>query len=106
MFFSSSGRLAAASSGVELLHRKRFAGQAGLDEEEVFAGDQAEVGGDHVAGGQFHDVAGDQVAERHLPRLAVADHGGRDADHGLELGGGVVGPRLLNEVAGPRPGPP
>ena len=35
--------------------------------------------------------------------FAVADHGGRDADHGLELRGRIVGPRLLRRTEGPRP---
>ena len=46
---------------------------------------------------KFHHVAGDQVAEGNLRALAVAEDGGGDADHRLELGGGGVGPGLLDE---------
>ena len=41
---------------------------------------------------------GTSCAERHFPGLAVAEDGGRDADHGLELGGGGVGAGLLHEA--------
>ena len=44
------------------------------------------------------DVSGHQVAERYLPRLAVANDGSGDVDHGLELGGSGVRTGLLPEA--------
>ena len=83
--------------GVELLDGKRLPGQARLDDEQVLAGNDPQVGGDHVAGRQLDHVARDELGKRDFPRLPVADHGGGDADHRLELGGGIVGPGLLHE---------
>ena len=98
MFVSSSGEpVGRVSRRVELLDRQRLAGQAGLDDEQVLAGDEPHVGGDHVAGGELDHVAGHQFAQRHFLGLAVADDRGGDADHRLELGGGRVGPGLLDE---------
>ena len=37
------------------------------------------------------------MPQRQFFWLAVADDGRRNADHGLELGGGGVGPRFLDE---------
>ena len=84
--------------GGEFLDGERLPGQAALDEEQVFAGKQPHVGGDHVPGGEFHHVAGNQVADRHFLRLAVAEDGRVDADHRPEFGGGGIGPGLLNEA--------
>ena len=61
--------------GGEFLDGERLAGQAGLGEEQVLAGDQPHVGGDHVPGGEFHHVAGDQAARSAL--LAAGRRGGR-----------------------------
>ena len=71
---------------VELLHRHGFAGQAGLDDEQVLARKQPKVSRDHVPGRQAHDVARHQLGQRDFACLAAADHGGGDPDHGLQLG--------------------
>ena len=49
-------------------------------------------------GRELDHVAGHQVAQRQLAGLPVADHRRRDADHGLELVGGVAGPQFLDEA--------
>ena len=85
------------SARVGLLDRHGFAGQRRLDDEQVLRGQEPDIAGDHVAGGELHDVAGHELLERDLPGLPVAHHGGGDADHRLELGGGGVGPRFLDE---------
>ena len=46
----------------------------------------------------MHHVAGDQLRQGDLPGFAVAHHRGGDADHGLELGRGGVGPGFLDET--------
>ena len=88
---------AAVFLGVELLHGQRFPGQARLDDEQVLAGYEAEIGRNHVARRELDHVAGHEVAQRQLPGLPVAKHRRRDADHGLELSGGVAGPQFLDE---------
>ena len=61
----------------------------------------AHVAGNHVAGGELDDVARARAVARGSSRgLSVADDRGRDADHGLELGGGGIGPGLLHEAQG------
>ena len=77
---------------------KRLARQARLGDEEVLAGKQPDIAGDHVAGGELDHIAGDEVGKWNLARLAVAHHGSGNADHFLELGGRSVGPRLLHET--------
>ena len=47
---------------VALLDRNRFAGDAGLDDEEFLAPEDAHVGGDHVARRELDDVTGDEIA--------------------------------------------
>ncbi len=84
--------------GVGLFDGERLAGQAGLDDVQVLAGDQAQVGRDHVARGQSNHVAGHQVRQGDLAGPTAADHCRRDADHGLELGGRSVGAGLLPEA--------
>ncbi len=59
---------------------------------------QPHVAGNHVAGGQFHHVAGHQFLERNFLRLPVAHHRGGDLDHRLELGRRVVGLGFLHEA--------
>ena len=56
----------------ELLRRHGLAGQRGLVDEQVLGLEQPQVGRDHVAGGQPHDVAGHQRLERNLREVAVA----------------------------------
>ena len=91
------GHAGAALDGVEFLHRKRLPGETRLADEQVLRGDQADVGGNHVAGRQGHHVAGHEVIQRDLPLLPAAHHRGRDVDHRLQLGHGRVGPRLLEK---------
>ena len=86
MFFSSvANEVALSSRVVELLDRQRFAGQASLADEQILRRQHPHVARNHVAGGELDDVAGNQVAQRHFLRVAVADHGRRHVDHGLEL---------------------
>ena len=49
-----------------LLERHRLAGQRRLVDEEILCRDQPQVGGDHVAGRQQHDVAGNELPDRHI----------------------------------------
>ncbi len=84
-------------AGVGLLDWHGFPCQGGLDEEQVFGGKQPDVAGDHVAGREFDDVAGDKLLKGDLSSLAAAHHGGGDADHGFEFGGGGVRAGLLDE---------
>ena len=58
-----------AAPGRRTSHRKRLAGEAGLDDEQVLAGEQADVGGDHVAGGEDDDVAGHELGQRELAQV-------------------------------------
>ena len=98
MLCAPMGETLARVPRVGLLHRHGFAGQRGLDDEQVLRGNQPHVAGNHVAGGELHDVAGDELAERDFPGLAVAHDGGGDADHRLEFGRGGVRPRFLHEA--------
>ena len=82
---------------ITFFNRERFAGERGLNDEEILGGDQPHVAGNHVAGGKFHHIAGHQLFERNFPGLAAAHHRGRDLDHRLELGGRVIGLGFLNE---------
>ena len=82
---------------LELLNREALAGQRALRDEQIFRRDHAHVGGDHVPCGQFHDVTGDQLRNGDLLGLAIADRGGGDRDHGLELGRRAVGLGFLDE---------
>ena len=72
---------------VGLLDRHGFAGQRRLDEEQVFCRQEPHIAGDHVAGGEFDNVAGNELLERDFFGLAAPDHGSGDADHRFELGG-------------------
>ena len=83
---------------VGFFHRHGFAGQRGLDDEQILGGNQPHIAGNHVAGGQFHHVAGNKLLERDFLRLAVAHDRGGDLDHRLELGRRVVGLRFLDEA--------
>ena len=89
---------AAQVARVGLLDRHGFARQRRLDDEQVFRRQEPDVAGDHVAGGELHDVAGDELLERDFFGLAVAHHGGGDADHRFELGGGRVRLGFLDEA--------
>ena len=65
-----------------------------MNEKEVFAGQHADVGRNHVARGQFDDVAGHEVFDGLFDGGAVAEDGGRDIG-GFEFGGGHVGAQFL-----------
>ena len=58
-------------------HGERFAGQRSLIDEEVFAAEDAQIRGDHVAGVEIHDIAGHELAHFNFSGLAVAENGGR-----------------------------
>ena len=98
------GLLADRAEGVVFLHRQRLAGEYGLADEQVARFDQADVGGDHVAGGQAHDVADHQFAHGDFPQLAAhpalvaAQHGGGVPHHGLERLGGLARTVFLPEA--------
>ena len=98
--------LARGSARVGLLDRHGFAGQRGLDDEQVLGGEEPHVAGNHVAGGELHHVAGDELLERDFPRLPVAHDGGGDADHRLELGRGACRPASPGRSAEETPRPP
>jgi hypothetical protein len=67
---------------VPFLHRQRLAGEARLADEEVLGAEEAHIRGDHVPGGEQDDVPRDDLAQRHLARLAVAQRRRRHADQG------------------------
>ena len=69
---SMDGDVRARVARVGFFHRQRFAGQRGLDDEQILGGQQPHVAGNHVAGGKFHHVAGHEFLERNFLRLAVA----------------------------------
>ena len=81
----------------EFLHGERLPRQAPLDEEQVLAREEADVGGDHVACGEFDQIPRHEFADRFFHRLAVAQHRRLDADHGPQFRGRVVGPGFLHE---------
>ena len=85
---------------VGFFHGQGFAGQRGLDDEQIFRGNQAHVAGNHVASGEFHHVAGHEVAQRNFLRLTVAQRGRGDFNHRLEFRGGGVGLGFLDETQG------
>ena len=70
---------------VELLDRIGLSGKRALAHEQVFRSENSHIAGDHVAGVQVDDVSGDQVAQRHLLRLAIPKDIGGHVDHGFEL---------------------
>ncbi|MNF87802.1 hypothetical protein D3C84_702780 [compost metagenome] len=92
---AAGGFLLHGAEGVVLLHRQGFAGEHGLADEQIAGFDQADVGGDHVAGGEAHDIADHQFAHGNLaqlgapPRPFAAQHAGGGAHHGLERFGGL-----------------
>jgi hypothetical protein len=47
-----------------LLDRKRFAGEQRLVHEQVVRFEQDTVGGDHGAGAELHDIAGNDLLAR------------------------------------------
>ena len=59
-------------AGVGFFDRQGFAGERGLDDEQILGRDQPHVAGNHVAGGQFHHVAGNELLQRNFLRPAVA----------------------------------
>src|SRR4029077_12184031 len=44
-----------------LFDRKRFTRQRGLNDDQIFSGDQSHTGGNHVAGRQLDDVTWDKL---------------------------------------------
>ena len=90
--------IARVTGGLEFLDRERFAGEARLRDEEVPARQNADVGRYHVAGTELDHVAGDDAVQWFLERAACAQDGRRDPDHGPQLLGRRVGPRLLREA--------
>ena len=84
-------------AGIGLFHRHGLAGERGLNDKKIFGAEQPHVAGNHVARRKFHHVARHEVAEWNFFRLAIAHDRGRDTDHRLELGGGVVRLRFLDE---------
>ena len=83
---------------LELLDGKRLAGEARLRDEEVAAGEDADVGRNHISRAQVHDVARDEPGERLLDRPAGTHDRRGEADHRAELLRRRVGPRLLREA--------
>ena len=70
MFLSSVGELTSFGLRVvEFLDRKRLAGEASLTDEQIFGREHPHIARNHVAGGELDDVAGHQVAQRHLSAL-------------------------------------
>ena len=55
-----------------LLGRHRLAGQSGLVDEQVLGFEQAQIGRNHVAGGQPHDIARHERLDRDFGRIGVA----------------------------------
>ena len=82
----------------DFFDRHRFPRQRGLNDEQIFGGNQPHIGGNHVAGGQLYDVAGNKLADRYFLFLSVADHRSRDADHCFQFGRRGVGASFLNKA--------
>ena len=90
------------------LARHGFAGQRRLIDIEVFGGEKPQVGGDHVARGKAHNVAGHELFARQLIKpvgrgrcfgriVATTTHARGDFHHGAQSRRGVVGAMLLDE---------
>jgi hypothetical protein len=82
-----------------LLGRHRLAAQGRLVDEQVLAVQEPEIGWDHVAGRQAHDVARHQHLHRQLGeigRLEALD-AGRGLHHRAQPGGGFIRSMLLDE---------
>ena len=75
--------------------RLRLAGQLRLVERDPVGADQLAVGRDLVAVLDPHQVADDDLVDRHLARLAVADDGRLGDDQRRELVEGALRPDLL-----------
>ncbi len=89
-----------------LLGRHRLAGKCRLIDKEILGADEAEIGGNHIAGRNAHDIARHELFDRNfdeaigvaVSRSAAASlDAGRRFHHGAELGGGVIGAMLLDE---------
>ena len=79
-----------------LLHGLALAGERRLGHKQVLGGDDAHIGRDHVAGGEFHDVAGHHVFHGDLaPGVPAADHAAGGGHHVLEGAGGALALGLL-----------
>ena len=75
----------------EFLHGIALAGQLGLVDEQVLGLDEAHVAGNHVAGGELDDIAGNGFVNIDFHDAAVADDVDPVGDHLLQFLGGVVG---------------
>jgi hypothetical protein len=84
-----------------LFDRKALAGQRGLIAVQVLGLQQQAVGGDAVAGREQHDVAGDDLAQRHVDLRAVAQHRHRRLHGRQQLADGGLGAVLLKEPEQP-----
>ena len=102
---SSGDRPCARLRGVELFDRQRFAGEAGLDDEQVLGRQSRTSPGIMSPAASLTTSPGTSslsgISRGWPSRTTVAV----TLDHGLELGGGVVGPRFLDETQAP-PAPP
>ena len=95
---SSGATFSRVSRGIEFFDREGFAGERSLDDEQILGRQNAHVGGNHVAGGKFDEITGDEALQGNLGGFAIAHHGGGDLDHGLELGGGGISLGFLDET--------
>src|SRR5450830_1910115 len=87
----------------DLLERHRLAGQRRLVDEEVVRCNQPDVGGNHVAGRQQHDIAGHELLDRDFVMLFrgaryVPTHARGDPHHPSQRGGGHVRTVFLDET--------
>ena len=75
--------------------RLGLAGQLRLVERQPIGAHQVTVGGDLVAAGDPHQVADHDLADEHLPRRPVPDHGRFRHHQRRELVEGALGAHLL-----------
>ncbi|MNZ60858.1 hypothetical protein D3C78_789340 [compost metagenome] len=92
------------------LDRQRFTGQRGLRDKQIARLDDAQIGRDHVARGEFNDVAYHQLIDRQLKPGIFAFlvgntlHGGGVADHRFQGVSRTGRPRFLNKIQQRRDG--
>ena len=92
------------AQGVVFLYGQGFTGQHCLTDKQVAGFDQAYVGGDHVPGGQLHDVAGHQFTHGDFQHFGgganalTAQYCRRGAHHGFQGLGGFGRAMLLPEA--------
>ena len=90
--------VAGGQRGWGLLHVGRLPRQRRLVHFQRVRFNEADIGGDDVAGFEQHHVAGDQVGGSHFQDLAVAQHLGLAGGHLLEGFHGFFGPVFLNKA--------